>query len=61
MTTREEPKCLCYGSVSIQTRYIAREGYDGVEGSHILVNVGPLLQEPLKIAEITRLEVHGFD
>ena len=37
-----------------------REGYEGAEGllAH-LVNIGSLLQEALKIAEVVRLEVHG--
>ena len=37
-----------------------REGYQDAEGvlAH-LENVGTLLQEALKIAELTRLEIHG--
>jgi hypothetical protein len=39
-----------------------REGYEDAEGvlAH-LENVGPLLEEALQIAELTRLEVHGPD
>jgi hypothetical protein len=57
-----EPKCLYYGFSFNGNQVHCREGYDGAEGllAH-LVNVGPLLQEALKIAEVTRLEVHGVE
>jgi hypothetical protein len=49
--TGQEPKCV-----------YCREGYEDAEGvlAH-LENVGPLLEEALQIAELTRLEVHGPD
>lgn len=58
--TRSEPKCLFYGFSFDGDQAHCREGYADAEGllAH-LDNVGELLQEALKIAEITRLEVHG--
>ena len=58
--TREEPKCLFYGFTFDGDQAHCREGYEDADGilAH-LDNVGPLLEEALKIAEITRLEVHG--
>jgi quinol monooxygenase YgiN len=58
--TRTEPKCLYYGFSFSGDQVHCREGYEDAEGllAH-LQNVGALLQESLKIAEITRLEVHG--
>ncbi len=58
--TQSEPKCLYYGFSFCDDEVHCREGYVNAEGllAH-LGNVGPLLQEALKIAEITRLEVHG--
>ena len=57
-----ESKCLYYGFSFNGNQVHCREGYDDAEGllAH-LANVGPLLQEVLKIAEITRLEVHGVE
>ena len=58
--TAKEPKCLYYGFSFNGDEVYCREGYEGAEGllAH-LSNVGPILNEALKIAEITRLEVHG--
>ena len=58
--TSVEPKCLYYGFSFDGDQVHCREGYEGAEGllAH-LENVGSLLEEALKIAEITRLEVHG--
>ena len=58
--TSTEPKCLYYGFTFDGNEAHCREGYADAEGllAH-LENVGALLQEALKIAEITRLEVHG--
>lgn len=58
--TSEEAKCLYYGFSFDGDQAHCREGYEDAEGllAH-LENVGSLLQEALKIAEITRLEVHG--
>jgi quinol monooxygenase YgiN len=58
--TQKEPKCLYYGFSFYEDTVHCREGYDDGEGALAhLENVGSLLQEALKIAEITRLEVHG--
>lgn len=58
--TETEPKCLYYGFTFDDDQVHCREGYVDAEGllAH-LDNVGELLQEALKIADITRLEVHG--
>lgn len=56
----KEPKCLYYGFSFYEDQVHCREGYENADGllEH-LNNVGTLLEEALKIAEITRLEVHG--
>lgn len=58
--TRGESACLYYGFSFDGDQVHCREGYTNAEGllAH-LENVGPLLQEALQIADITRLEVHG--
>lgn len=58
--TSTEPKCLYYGFSFAGDQVHCREGYQDAEGvlSH-LENVGMLLQEAMKISEITRLEIHG--
>lgn len=58
--TRKEDGALHYGfSFDGETAH-CREGYKDAESllAH-LDNVGPLLKEALKIADITRLEVHA--
>ncbi len=58
--SRSEPKCLYYGFTFDGNEAHCREGYADAEGLLVhLDNVGALLQEALRIAEITRLEVHG--
>jgi len=58
--TGQEPKCLYYGFSFDGDQAHCREGYQDAEGllAH-LDNVGAILGEALKIADITRLEVHG--
>ncbi|MGI9289189.1 MAG: putative quinol monooxygenase [Pseudomonadales bacterium] len=58
--TSGEAKCLHYGFSFDGDQAHCREGYEDAQGilAH-LDNVGALLDEALKIAEITRLEVHG--
>ncbi|NIO07398.1 MAG: hypothetical protein GTO40_05125 [Deltaproteobacteria bacterium] len=58
--TAEEEKCLYYGFSFNGDQAHCREGYQDEEGllAH-LNNVGPLLEETLKIAEVIRVEVHG--
>jgi quinol monooxygenase YgiN len=58
--TSTEPKCLYYGFSFDGDQAHCREGYADAEGALAhLENVGTLLQETMKISEITRLEVHG--
>ena len=58
--TSEETKCLYYGFSFDADQAHCREGYEDAEGlmTH-LKNVGSLLEEALKIGELTRLEIHG--
>jgi quinol monooxygenase YgiN len=58
--TRKEPKCLFYGFSFDGDQLHCREGYESAEGALAhLENVGALLGEFLKIADLTRLEIHG--
>jgi quinol monooxygenase YgiN len=60
--TAAEPKCLYYGFSFNGNEVYCREGYQDAEGALAhLANVGALLDEILKIAEVTRLEVHGVE
>jgi quinol monooxygenase YgiN len=58
--TKTEPACLYYGFTFNGDQAHCREGYKDAAGllTH-LDNIGALLQEALKIADITQLEVHG--
>ena len=58
--TRNEAKVLFYGFTFDGDQMHCREGYQDGEGllAH-LENVGPTFNEALKIADLTRLEVHG--
>lgn len=58
--TSEEPGCLYYGFTFDGDQAFCREGYADAEGllAHI-DHVGPLLQEALGIAELTKMEIHG--
>jgi quinol monooxygenase YgiN len=58
--SNQEPGCLFYGYTFNADQAHCREGYGDAEAvlAH-LGNIGPLLQEALKMADITRLEVHG--
>lgn len=59
-TTHAEPKCLYYGFSFDGDTAHCREGYADAEGvlAH-LENVGSLLEDALKISELTCLEIHG--
>jgi quinol monooxygenase YgiN len=58
--TRSEPKCMFYGFSFDGDEAHCREGYEDAESVlHHLDNVGALLEEALKIADLTRLEVHA--
>jgi hypothetical protein len=58
--TRTEARMLFYGFTLNGEEVFCREAYDSAEGvlAH-LSNVGDLLEAMLKIAELTRIEVHG--
>jgi quinol monooxygenase YgiN len=58
--TIQEPKCLFYAFTFKGDQAHCREGYAdaGAVLAH-LDNIGPLLQEALKMADLTRLEIHG--
>lgn len=60
--TRNEPKCLYYGWSFDGDHAHCREGYQGADGvlEHF-ANVALLLGEALKMADLTRLEIHGPD
>jgi hypothetical protein len=58
--TREEAKVMFYGFTFDADLLHCREGYQEADG--VLAhreNVGELFKEALKIADLTRLEVHG--
>jgi hypothetical protein len=59
-TTQQEAKAYYYGFSFDGNQAHCREGYADAEGllAH-LDNVGPLLEQALKIASIARLEIHG--
>ncbi len=58
--SKPEPKCLYYGWSYYEDQAHCREGYVDAEGALAhLESVGPLLEEAMKIADLTRLEIHG--
>ena len=58
--TTQEPKCLYYGFSFDGDVAHCREGYEDAEGALAhLENVNLLLQELLKISDLTRFEIHG--
>lgn len=58
--TRDEPKCLYYGFSFDGDQVHCREAHADAESALAhLENVGRLFGEALKIAELTRLEIHG--
>ena len=56
----EEPGCLYYGFSFYADQAHCREGYADAEAllAHIQ-NIGSLLEEMMKISEMTRMEIHG--
>lgn len=59
-SSQQEAKCLYYGFSFDGDQAHCREGYADADGLLIHLNsIGPLLQEALQLAEITRLEIHG--
>src|SRR5262245_8084619 len=59
-TAQKEGKCLYYGFSFAGDQIHCREGYADSDGvlAHV-ENIGPQLVEFLKLADLTRLEVHG--
>jgi hypothetical protein len=58
--SKSEPKCLYYGWSFSEDLAHCREGYADAEGALAhLESVGPLLDEALKLADLTSLEIHG--
>ncbi|HRI07422.1 MAG TPA: antibiotic biosynthesis monooxygenase [Nannocystaceae bacterium] len=58
--TRSEPGCLFYGFTTCDDEVFCQEAY--VDGDAVLAhlqNVGALLGEMLKLADLLRLEFHG--
>ena len=58
--TATEKDCLFYGFTVSGEEIFCREAYESAEGvlAH-LDNIGALLAEMLKMADLTRVEVHG--
>ena len=58
--TQTEAKCRYYDFTINGDEVFCREAYDGAEGllAH-LDNVGALLGEAMKLASLTRVEIHG--
>ena len=58
--TATEKDCLFYGFTVSGDEILCREAYESAEGllAH-LENIGALLAEMLKMADLTRVEVHG--
>jgi quinol monooxygenase YgiN len=58
--TAKEKGCLFYGFTSNGEEMFCREAYENAEAllAH-LENIGALLAEMLKSADLTRIEVHG--
>ncbi len=58
--TETEEGCLYYGFTFNGDEAFCREGYRNAEAALAhLENVGPLIDEALKISELSRFEVHG--
>ncbi len=58
--TSTEPGCMFYGFSFDGDEAHCREGYEDADALlHHLDNVGALLEEALKISDLTRLEVHA--
>ena len=58
--TKQEDGCLYYGFTFSEDQAHCREGYrDGESVLAHVQNIGPLLGELLKNADLTKLEIHG--
>ena len=59
-TTRPDPDCLYYEFTAHDDEIFCREAYTSAAAALAhLEAVGPLLDQLLKIADLTRLEIHG--
>jgi quinol monooxygenase YgiN len=57
----QEPKCLYYGMSFNGDNVHCREAYEDAEALLVhIANIRAVLDQALKIAEVTRLEVHGI-
>jgi quinol monooxygenase YgiN len=58
--TAAEPKCLYYGWTFHGDDVHCREGYADADAllAHV-ENVGPLIEEALRVSDLSRFEVHG--
>jgi quinol monooxygenase YgiN len=58
--TAKEKDCLFYGFTANDEEMFCREAYENAEGllAHV-ENIGALLAEMLKSADLTRIEIHG--
>lgn len=60
--TQPDKNCLYYEFTAREEELFCREAYtDAAAALAHLETVGPLLGEMLKIADLTRLEIHGPD
>lgn len=60
--TENERDCIYYGFSFNDNQVYCREGYKNAEALLLhITNVAPLIEEALKISEITRLEIHGIE
>jgi len=58
--TSPDTECLYYGFTTRDDEIFCREAYTCAAAALAhLQTVGPLLEEMLKIADLTRLEIHG--
>jgi quinol monooxygenase YgiN len=59
-STSTEPGCLYYGWSFHGDDVHCREGYADADAllAHV-ENVGPLIEEALEVADLTRFEIHG--
>lgn len=59
-TTAQDPRCLHYAFSFAGDSMYCREAYEDAEAllAHV-ATIGPLLNEVLQIAPLTRLEIHG--
>lgn len=58
--TATEPGCIFYGFTMRGDELFCQEAYEDADAALAhLANVGELLGELLKIADLTRLEIHG--